>query len=341
MRVSEAGEFELIRLLTSAAGIPYPPLRDAVAPEGLLVPLGDDAVVTSRRDGAVVWTTDTMVENVHFLPGRTAWQDVGWKALAVNLSDVAAMGATPHLALVTLALPPEFEVEDAQALYRGLAEAASVYGVTLGGGDIVRAPVFSVTVALSGWAATGGDGEPVVMTRSAARNGDVVAVTGTLGDSAAGLQLIRDDDAIDTPAKRCLRLRHERPAPRLEMGAAAVRAGVRCAIDVSDGLVQDLGHIATASAVAIRADILRLPLGDELCEVYPGRAAGFALRGGEDYELVLIGKRAVIESLVGATDTPIMLIGEVVSDETVHVGVVDESGREIPLGRGGWDHFGR
>jgi thiamine-monophosphate kinase len=341
MRVSEVGEFELIRLLTAEAGITYPPVRDAVAQGDLVVGLGDDAVVTARRDGAVVWTTDTMVENVHFLPGRTAWEDVGWKALAVNLSDIAAMGATPHLALVTLALPSEFEVEDAQALYRGMGEAATTYGVTLGGGDIVRSPVFSVTVALSGWAATDDAGEPIVMTRNAARNGDVVAVTGTLGDSAAGLQLIRDEDAFDSAAKRCLRLRHERPAPRIEMGARAVQAGVRCGMDVSDGLVQDLGHIATASNVAIRVDILRLPLGDELCEVYPGRAAGFALRGGEDYELILIGKQATIETLVGDANTPIMFIGEVVSDETVHVGVVDESGREIPLGRGGWDHFGR
>src|SRR4051812_49098882 len=282
-----------------------------------------------------------MVENVHFLPGRTAWEDVGWKALAVNLSDVAAMGAIPHLALITLALPPTFAVEDAQALYRGLGEAAAAYGVTLGGGDIVRAPTFSVTVALSGWASTDADGEPIVMTRNSAQNGDVVAVTGTLGDSAAGLQLIQDEDAIDTAAKRWLRLRHERPTPRLELAAFAVQHGVRCAIDVSDGLVQDLGHIARASGVAIRVDVLRLPLGDQLCEVYPGRAAGFALRGGEDYELILVGKRAAIESLVAATETPIMLIGEVVSDETVHVGVVDESGREIPLGAGGWDHFGR
>ena len=340
MRVSEVGEFELIRLLTAEAGIAYPPTRES-GQEGMLVGLGDDAVVTARHDGAMIWTTDTMVADVHFLPGRTAWQDVGWKALAVNVSDVAAMGGTPYLALITLALPPDFEVENGQALYRGLAEAAAAYGVTLGGGDIVRAPVFSITVALSGWAATDDTGEPIVMTRNAAHNGDVVAVTGTLGDSAAGLQLIQDNEAADTDAKRCLRLRHERPTPRVELGTFAVQHGVRCAIDVSDGLVQDLGHIATASGVAIRVDALRLPLGDELCEVYPGRAAGFALRGGEDYELILIGKRAAIESLVGATDTPIMLIGEVVSDETVHVGVVDETGREIPLGPGGWDHFGR
>src|SRR5215212_3358097 len=128
MKVSDIGEFELIRLLTAEAGISYPPSRDDVK-DGLLVGLGDDAVVTSRHDGAIVWTTDTMVENVHFLPGRSAWEDVGWKALAVNLSDVAAMGGTPHLALVTLALPLEFEVENAQALYRGLAEAAATYGV--------------------------------------------------------------------------------------------------------------------------------------------------------------------------------------------------------------------
>src|ERR1041384_6364951 len=190
MQVSDIGEFELIRLLTAEAGIVYPPTRET-AQGGMLVGLGDDAVVSERHDGAVVWTTDTMVENVHFLPGRSAWQDVGWKALAVNLSEVAAMGATPHLALVTLALPPTFEVEDAQALYQGLGEAASHYGVTLGGGDIVRSPVFSVTVALSGWASTDADGEPIVMTRNSAHNGDVVAVTGTIGDSAAGLQLIQ------------------------------------------------------------------------------------------------------------------------------------------------------
>ena len=338
MQVSEVGEFELIRLLTAEVGIAYPPSRTA-PDDGLLVGLGDDAVVTPRRDGYLVWTTDTMVAAVHFLLGRTAWTDVGWKAVAANVSDLAAMGAQPYLALVTLALPPEFAVEDAQALYRGLGEAAKAYGVALGGGDIVRSPVFSITIALSGWATTDAAGEPAVMRRTSACNGDCVAVTGSLGDSAAGLQLIRDDEACDTPAKNHLRLRHERPEPRLELGIAAALAGVRCAIDVSDGLVQDLGHIARASGVAIRVDLVRLPLSPQLCEVYPARAAGFALRGGEDYELLLVGPRSAIEGLIGATGTPLMVIGEVVSDETVHVGVVDEAGREIPLGKSGWDHF--
>src|SRR5688572_24095618 len=108
MLVSEIGEFELIRLLTRELDLDYPPPKGATRRSGLLVDIGDDAVVTDRRDGALIWTTDTMVAGVHFLPGQTSWESVGWKALAVNLSDVAAMGGRPHLALVTLALPGDF-----------------------------------------------------------------------------------------------------------------------------------------------------------------------------------------------------------------------------------------
>ncbi len=104
--VSEIGEFGLIKLLAQEFGIAYPPARGVVPEHGLLVGLGDDAVVTARRDGSLIWTTDTMVAGVHFLPEQSPWRDTGWKALAVNLSDIAAMGGTPHLALVTLTLPP-------------------------------------------------------------------------------------------------------------------------------------------------------------------------------------------------------------------------------------------
>ena len=151
MKVSEVGEFGLIALLTREFGIEYPPRPGQTMP-GLLVPLGDDAVVTDRRDSAVIWTTDTMVQGEHFRSQYTAWQDVGWKSLASNVSDIAAMGGEPNLALVTLMLPAAFEVDDVLALYQGLHECAKAFGVTLGGGDIVRSPVFAITVALSGWA---------------------------------------------------------------------------------------------------------------------------------------------------------------------------------------------
>jgi thiamine-monophosphate kinase len=236
MLVSEVGEFGLIKLLSQQLGIEYPPSRGVTQP-GLRVGLGDDALVRQRHDGALIWTTDTLVADVHFLPQRTAWRDTGWKALAVNLSDIAAMGGRPDLALVTLILPPDYCVEDALELYAGLKEAAEAYGVTIGGGDIVRGPVFAVTVALSGWALTSRAGGIHVMTRDAARKGDVVAVSGTLGDAAAGIRLLSEGASFEGDAFR-LRQAQERPHPRVTLGQEA--SGVRCGMDVSDGLVQDL-----------------------------------------------------------------------------------------------------
>jgi thiamine-monophosphate kinase len=339
MRASEIGEFGLIKLLAAEFGIEYPPARDAVRQPGLLVDLGDDAVVTQRRDAALIWTTDTLVADVHFLAGRTPWEAVGWKALAVNLSDIAAMGGTPDLALVTLTLPADFCVEDARAVYGGLKQAADEYGVTLGGGDIVRAPAFSITVALSGWAVQSRLGEPQVMRRSAARAGDIVAVTGLLGDAAGGLQLIRDGAAFDRPEQMALRNAQERPRPRVDCGRTAVQVGVRCAIDISDGLVQDLGHVARASGAGIRIEVVRLPISDALRELLPARAAGLALTGGEDYQLALIGARPAIERLIAAGECDITEIGEVMSYDRPRVAVVDETGREIPAVAGGWDHL--
>jgi thiamine-monophosphate kinase len=340
MRVADLGEFGLIELLTRQLGITYPPASGTPPRPGLLVDLGDDAVVTKRRDAATIWTTDTMVEGIHFLADRIAWQDIGWKSLAVNISDIAAMGGTPDLALVTLSLPPEFLVDDAIALYQGINEAAKAYNITLGGGDIVRSPVFAVTVALSGIAETPKLGETVTMTRSAARIGDVVAISGNVGDSAGGFRLIASASASNREAARYLRMAHARPEPRIALGKAAVEAGVRCAIDVSDGLLQDLGHLARASNAAIRIDANRVPVSDALNEVFAGQALGIALSGGEDYELILIAPRPIIEALIDRSEVPLTEIGEVVHHpDAPRVAVVDETGMEIPLGEQGWDHF--
>jgi thiamine-monophosphate kinase len=338
MLVSEIGEFGLIKLLSHELGIEYPPQRGKTHP-GLQVGLGDDAVVSRRHEGALIWTTDTMVAGVHFKPERTAWRDTGWKALAVNLSDIAAMGGRPDLALVTLMLPPDFCVEDALELYRGLRDIADVYKVSIAGGDIVKAAEFAVTVALSGWAHASRLSEPQVMTRDAARKGDVVAVSGTLGNSAAGLRLLDQAEAFDTEAKQALRLAHERPEPRIVLGQMAVRAGVRCGMDVSDGLVQDLGHIATASQATIRIDATRIPTSAALAEVFPAQALGLALAGGEDYELLMAAPARVMEALTAASATPLTVIGEVVSADAPGVSVMDETGREIPLEHRGWDHL--
>lgn len=337
MQLQDIGEFGLIQLLARELGVAYPPVRGAAPPPGLQVGLGDDAVVTQRRDGALVWTTDTMVAGEHFLPGRSDWAGVGWKSLASNVSDVAAMGATPHLALVTLALPPDFAVGDALDLYRGLKQCAEAYGVTLGGGDIVRSPVFAITVALSGWAFIPRLGSPGVLRRDTARPGDLVAVSGSLGDSAAGVRLLLSHSRFETEAEQVLRRAHERPQPRVALGRRAVQAGLRCGIDVSDGLLQDLGHIATASGVSVRVEAERLPISPALREVFPEQALELALGGGEDYELVLIGPAGLVRACAG--DAELTVIGEVIAAEAPGVQVVDASGREIELKRRGWDHF--
>jgi thiamine-monophosphate kinase len=336
MRVSEIGEFGLIERLRAALG--------AQGDGRLAAGIGDDAA--AWRPGAfALATTDTLVAGVHFLPGRVAWADAGWKALAVNVSDIAAMGGTPTVALVTLQLPPETEIADIDALYAGLAECAAAYGVAVGGGDIVASPTFGITVALFGEApeAAGGAG---LLRRDAARPGDVVAVTGTLGASAAGLAVLLGD-ATEAAGEEGVRSylvgRHMRPAPRVSAGRAALAAGVRCAIDVSDGLVQDLGHVCEASGVGAELRLAALPVDPVLARVERAeRATERAATGGEDYELVLVAPEEAIRATALASDVPLTVVGRTVdAREWRGVRCLGADGREVRFERGGWDHLRR
>ena len=336
MRVSEIGEFGLIELLCRELAIPYPPASSVATRPGFVVDVGDDALVAEPSDEALIWTTDTLVEGVHFLPGRTPWRNVGWKAIAVNVSDVAAMGGSPRLALVTLCLPDQFCVEDAVDLYRGMRECCDAYGVVVGGGDIVRSPVFTVTVAMSGGASRGAAGEVCTLTRGAARAGDVVAVTGTLGDSAAGVRLLASGAHSEGAAARSLVKAQERPAARIEAGRMTLRAGIRCGMDISDGLVQDAGHIARASGVQIRIEAEKVPLSPALRSAFPDDCLELALTGGEDYQLLLCGPRAVFERLIVA-GLDLTIVGEAVKGEASVVVAGGADGKTY--GTGGWDHF--
>ncbi|RLC57385.1 MAG: thiamine-phosphate kinase, partial [Chloroflexi bacterium] len=294
----------------------------------LIVGPGDDAAVWRAGSEYLIATTDAMVEDVHFLAERARWEDVGWKALAANVSDIAAMGGRPLFALVTLALPPETPAETMDALYRGLAEATAEYGVIIAGGDVVRAPQVSITVALVGRAAQR-DGEPLLLRRSTARAGDVIAVTGTLGDSAAGLRRLQSGAAADDP----IVLRHTRPPARIEAGRAAVEAGLRCGIDVSDGLLQDVGHVcemSNAGAVIRAADV---PLSDGLRAAFPDDALELACTGGEDYELLLVGPAAALSRVPDVT-----VIGEIVEGPP-RTTLLGGDGSEIKFARTGWDAF--
>lgn len=301
----------------------------------LIAGIGDDAAAWRSGDRVLLATTDTMVAGVHFIAGAVAWRDAGWKALAVNVSDIAAMGGTPSLALVTLCLPPDIDAGALDDLYAGIAECAAAYGVTVAGGDIVRAEQFAVTVALLGDATCDASG-PTLLRRDAARPGDVLAVSGPLGGSAAGLLALErgmnDDDA------RALIARHVRPRPRVDAGLAAVRAGVRSAIDISDGLVQDASHLCEMSGVAAEIDAPALPLEDAGQRVFGEEMLQLALGGGEDYELLLAGPREAIDRASQSLPEPLHVIGRVVEGAPA-VRVRDASGAEIEVGVRGWDHL--
>ena len=323
MNVSEIGEFGLIERLAKAIG--------AERPESLIVGIGDDAAAWRVNGSVVLATTDTLVEGVHFLAGRTPWADLGWKALAVNVSDIAAMGGEPQYALVTLGLPPETPVQGVDELYEGLRECAREYGVAVAGGDVVRAPQVMVSVAVLGRAEVAVDGRPRLMRRDAARAGYAIAVTGTLGRSAAGLRRLNEGAPADDPLARA----HLRPRPPLALARRAVQLGVPCAIDISDGLLQDLGHVCEMSGLGAVVRAAAVPLSDELRDAYADDALALACAGGEDYELLLVAPREPLAAL----GPEVSVIGEMVESKKREARLVDASGEEMRVPVAGWDHL--
>jgi len=278
--------------------------------ERVAVRLGDDAAVV-RAKAVAVGSIDAIADGVHFELSTHSPADVGWKALATALSDLAAMGAEAGEAYVALALPRGFDTAAAIELARGVEELAATCGVTLAGGDVVRAGALVVTVSVTGWA----DDESELVRRDGARAADAVGVTGSLGAAAAGLLLLQGADASVPPAAREeLLRRHRRPVPRLAAGRALAAAGATAMIDLSDGLATDARHLADRSGVALRIELERLPLATGMAEVAAagGRdALELAVGGGDDYELLFTapeGRRAGIEAAAGL---PVAWIGSV------------------------------
>ena len=329
MNIADIGEVALIQRLIDMAR----KASVATTSNALLVGPGDDAAVWRPEPGAALSTTDTVVEGVHFTRTTIPWRDLGWKVMAANLSDIAAMGGTPLYTLVTLGLPRDTSVADVEELYRGLIDSCQEYDVAIAGGDAVASSTAFVSIVLNG----AHYGAPLL--RSLAMQGDLLAVTGSLGSSQGGLELLTVGEAgIDKAAYEHLCRAHRRPLPRLEEGHTLADLGVRAAMDISDGLMEDLPKMMEASGLAARLDAWRVPVHPLLVSAFPERALAIALSGGEDYQLLYAAPPTPMQaSLAGIPGAAV--IGSVVEGLPGHVSVVDQQGNEQMLPHRGWDHF--
>ncbi len=326
MRLGELGEFGLIDRIAG----------QVARKDGVTIGIGDDAAAVHPTPGCLTLvTSDMLIEGIHFDLSLCDARTLGRKSLAVNLSDVAAMGGRPRHFLLSLAIPPALPVEFLDGFIAGILERATEFDVALIGGDTCSSRdglVISVTAM--------GEQQPEkVVRRCGAAPGDLIWVTGSLGDAALGLELLRRGEREGEAVTRQLD-----PAPRVREGQALAAAGLPTArIDVSDGLLADLGHILEQSAVGARVELALLPLSPSFRRTAPTVAADpfvFPLSGGEDYELLFTvppACEAAVNEVLRECGVHASVIGKITCDEGL--AVVDADGRNYPVTAKGYNHF--
>lgn len=344
MSIGDIGEFgviDSIRSLISACVVPDPGMG-----HDLILGIGDDGAVWTDGYSQVVATTDTMVEGVHFQHHLISWNDLGWKAITVNVSDIAAMGGNPLYALVTIGLPRDTELESIHDFYTGLLSACKEYGCCVVGGDLVRSPVTFVTIALTGVATE------QLLRRDQCKLGDAIAVTGPLGCSAAGLDILLNGDPLEQESNFHLVQCHTRPVARLDAVQILLKNGVNAAMDISDGLVADLQKMCLSSDVDALVYAKDIPVDRFLRDSRPVDYLKYAINGGEDYEILFSGNRRIVEEVVGKLNGEAKIIGCIVGHDKnyqnqgtnispgdTRVRILDEINGLMTIKSHGWDHF--
>ena len=334
-RQSRLHEFRLIEHVRRLFGRTGP---------SIILGIGDDTAILAPPPGRhLLLTTDLLAEGVHFDLHTTSLEDVGYKAAVANLSDIAAMGGTPHALAVSIAIPSSGTVAGTTRLYRGLMAACRPFGVSLVGGDTSasRHGLF-LSITLTGYVAS-----HQALRRDGARVGDLLYMTGTIGDSLAGLQLLhtRIRKGIARKDIRYLIARHHRPTPRIQAGQLlAAHRLATAAIDVSDGLSGDLRHICEQSGVGVEVNAAALPL-SRACRAYAEATKAdpvqLALRGGEDYELLFTvpaAKRAMLDRLRRLAGCPLTPIG-VIRPTRFGITLRTARGTVLPLRNMSYQHF--
>jgi len=327
MKLKDLGEFGFIERIRQRVS----------GGQGVRLGIGDDCAVLDLPPGHVLLTTtDMLVEEIHFRRDWTDFENLGRKSVSVNVSDVAAMGGKPRHLYLSLGFPGDFPLEGLDSFVAGFLEACDDYGVTLVGGDTCSSPgPFVISVTVEGSVAENG-----YVARRGARPGDAIYVSGTLGDSAMALHLLQNGRQPDS----FLLDRHNNPRARTDLGAALGAARVPSAmIDLSDGLVADLGHILECSAAGALVEETLLPLSSPFRTEFEGmpELIRLALAGGEDYELLFTVppvKEKLLAGIMEMTGLPLTRVGRITADN-LKLEVRDAGGRLYVPSHGGFNHF--
>jgi thiamine-monophosphate kinase len=335
MKLKELGEFGLIDLFRKKF-----PVRPE-AGKRIVLGLGDDcAVLKSSPENLLLFTIDSLMERVHFDLSYFSYEDAGIKAMAANISDIAAMGGLPLAAVVSLGLPKKMEVLDTLNLYSGMGKTAQRFGFSIVGGDIFLSDKIVISVALLG------EVEPKFLKkRYGAKIGDLICVTGDLGESQAGLELLqsykKDKSALGSTFSKRIFNKHLRPTPRLfESRELVKKLKINSMIDISDGLLGDLYHISEESKVGARLFEDKIPISKKvlkLSSLLKQKPLDYALYSGEEYELLFTVDRKDLMSLK-TLKTKVSIIGEI-TNKALRMEIVDKNGNTRVLKKKGWVHF--
>ncbi len=333
MTIKQIGEFGFIDKISRGC---------LIRPENIIRSIGDDAAAfTVASDQVSLITTDLLVERIHFIRKSISGFDLGYKSLAVNLSDIAAMGGEAREAFISIGIPLDCPLDYLEAIYDGLKDLAAKFDINILGGDTTRSEVdLIINVVVHGTAE-----KNRLMCRDAAKAGDIIFSTGNLGDSKAGLHLILNDLPIDSTEMQTLYRAHVLPEPHLREGRfLAGQSGIRAAIDVSDGLSSDLGHIAEESAVGAIMYAPDIPVSESLqvfCDLYGFDPLEYALAGGEDYILLCTAAPEKADEIAKKFQKefkrPLYRVGETTADRRLEL--VYPNGISRAISPRGWDHF--
>ena len=333
MNLRDIGEFGFIKRISRGC---------LIRPKDVIKAIGDDAAAFIPAPGqAILLTTDLLVERIHFLRDATSGFDLGYKALSINLSDIAAMGGIAREAFISIAVPENCPIEYLEDLYNGIKTLAAEFDVNLLGGDTTRSKAdLIINVSVVGYAF-----EKEILYRNTAQHGDIICTTGYLGDSRAGLYLIINDIKADSNELKALLNAHVIPKPYLREGRfLALQDGVHAVIDVSDGLSSDIGHIAEESNVGIRLYSEKIPVSNNLikfCARFDFDPVEYALAGGEDYTLLctISPDKAdhIAANYLNGFRHPLYQIGKITDSGKMEL--ILSNGQIRSFTPSGWDHF--